>query len=126
MEVEKFEVWALVELFGHNKIVGKCTERNVAGSNFLVVDVPETKSNPTFTRLIGGAAIYAINPITEDLARTMAEGLDVQPINAWDVKKHNELTKKLLSEGQSRQALDADMEEDEEEDHDDSNHFNGN
>lgn len=114
MEVDKFEVWALVELFGHNKIVGKCTERNIAGTNFLFVDVPETKGNPAFTRLIGGAAIYAINPITEELARTMAERLDVQPITAWDVTKHNELTKKLLMEGQAKQAVDIDNEEEEE------------
>lgn len=119
MDVEKFEVWAMVELMGHNKIVGKCTERNVAGTNFLVVDVPDTKANPAFTRLIGGAAIYAINPITEELARTMAERLDVQPITAWDVSKHNELTKKLLMEGQAKSAVDTEMEEELEEDDDD-------
>lgn len=111
MEVEKFDLWCLVELFGHNKIVGRCTERNVAGTNFLVVDVPDTKANPSFTRLIGGAAIYAINPITKELAMTMAERLDVQPINPWDVTKHNELTKKLLMEGQAKSATEVEEEE---------------
>lgn len=39
----KFDSWCIVELFGHSKIAGKCTEENIAGSNMLRVDVPETK-----------------------------------------------------------------------------------
>ena len=35
-----FNEWALVELFGHQKIVGKVTEATLAGGAFLRVDVP--------------------------------------------------------------------------------------
>ncbi len=37
---EKLDLWALVELFGHTKIAGKCTEQNSAGTNMLRFDVP--------------------------------------------------------------------------------------
>lgn len=92
---EKFELWCVVELFGHAKIAGKCTEQNIAGANMLRVDVPETTQQPAFTRFFGSAAIYAINPVDEKTARHFAEKLNTKPIEAWDIsemiKKHNQL-----------------------------------
>lgn len=70
METEKFDLWCMVELFGHQRIAGRCTEQNVAGTNMLRVDVPETKSQPAFTRFLSSGAIYAISPVS-----------------LWDVKK---------------------------------------
>ena len=90
---EKFDLWCIVELFGHQKIAGRCTEQNIAGTNMLRVDVPETKSQPSFTRLFGSAAIYAINPVDETTAKHYAEKLEVKPIESWNIseilKKHN-------------------------------------
>ncbi len=94
---KQFESWAIVELFGHARICGKCSEQNIAGSNMLRVDVPETKHNPAFTRFLGSSAIYAINPVTEEVAKYMAENISVKPIDQWDVNKF--IDKKLLSEG---------------------------
>lgn len=95
MNSEKFDHWCLVELFGHAKIAGRCTEQNIAGTNMLRVDVPETENQPGFTRLFGSAAIYSINPVDEQTCRHMAEKLEVKPIDSWNisdmVKKHNEL-----------------------------------
>lgn len=85
MTSQKFELWAIVELFGHAKIAGMCTEQNVAGTNMLRIDVPETESQPAFTRLLGSSAIYAINPVDEITARHFAEKLEVKPIQVWDV-----------------------------------------
>jgi hypothetical protein len=93
----KFESWAIVELFGHNKIAGKCSEQNVAGSNMLRIDVPETEKNPAFTRLLGHAAIYAINPVTEEVATHWAKMLHCAPINAWDVREFMEKNKLALN-----------------------------
>lgn len=87
-----FDLWCIVELFGHAKIAGRCTEQNVAGTNMLRVDVPETESQPAFTRLFGSSAIYAINPVDEVTARHYAEKLCVKPIESWNIaeiiKKH--------------------------------------
>lgn len=87
---EKFDLWCVVELFGHSRIAGRCTEQNIAGTNMLRVDVPETKDQPAFTRFFGSAAIYAINPVTEEVARHQAEQLSVKPIDSWDIRKFQE------------------------------------
>lgn len=93
MQDTKFDLWCLVELFGHSKIAGRCTEQNIAGTNMLRVDVPETSTQPAFTRFFGASAIYAINPIDELTCREMAERLTVKPIESWNIseiaKKHN-------------------------------------
>lgn len=100
-QTEKFDLWCIVELFGHQKIAGKCTEQNIAGANMLRVDVPETKSVPSFTRLFGSGAIYAINPVDETTARLYAERLQEKPIASWDlaemIKKNAELIQKNLA-----------------------------
>lgn len=115
MQTETFESWALVELFGHNRIAGKCSEQNVAGTNFLRVDVPETKSNPSFTRLLGHAAIYAINPVTEEVARALADNINAQPIESWDIRKYSEKLQLMIAEKQAERAQETEGEEEEDE-----------
>lgn len=85
MQDEKFEIWALLELMGRQRIAGKVTEQVIAGTGFLRCDVPETSSNPAFTRFIAPGSLYAINPITEDVALKYAENLRVKPIDSWDL-----------------------------------------
>jgi hypothetical protein len=85
---DKFSAWALVELFGHTRIAGLVTEESIAGGAMVRIDVPETESSAQFTRIVNITAIYAINPITEDLAREMARNLRVAPIQAWDIKEY--------------------------------------
>src|SRR5690349_3287868 len=115
---EKFEAWCIVELFGHAKIAGKCTEQNIAGTNMLRVDVPETPNVPSFTRFFGSSAIYAINPVDENTAKDFAERLQVQPINAWDLK---EVLKKHAERGllthQANSLVNEDDDDDDDEDY---------
>ena len=82
---ENFNLWCVVELFGHNRIAGKCSEQSIAGNNFLRVDVPTTSKQSGFTRFLSASAIYAINPVTEEVARQIADNLQIQPVNVWDV-----------------------------------------
>lgn len=84
---QKFDCWCVVELFGHAKIAGRCTEQNIAGTNMLRVDVPETEKQPAFTRFFGSSAIYAINPVDEMTCRHVAGQLQVRPIESWNVSE---------------------------------------
>ena len=86
MSEEKFDLYCMVELFGHNKIAGRCTEQNIAGVNMLRVDVPETDKQPAFTKFYNGTAIYAINPITEEVANDIANKLSNAPITVYEVR----------------------------------------
>lgn len=78
-----FECWAVVEMLGHRKIAGRVTERPVAGTTLLQIDVPETAGHPAFTRLIGGGAIYAITPCSEEVARAAAEQCYAEPLPVY-------------------------------------------
>jgi hypothetical protein len=100
METEKFDLWCLVELFGHTRIAGRCTEQNVAGTNMLRVDVPATANRPSFTRFLSSGAIYAINPVSEEVARQIAGNLEIAPVSAWDVKNLIEQRAKALLQGE--------------------------
>lgn len=111
---EKFDLWCVVELFGHTKIAGKCTEQNIAGTNMLRVDVPETKEQPAFTRFFGSAAIYAINPVDEATARFHAEQLNQKPIQSWDVRTMLEKNNQLLLAIVNKKPMQGDFEYSEE------------
>jgi hypothetical protein len=84
---EKFDIWAIVELFGHQKIVGRVSEQQIAGANMVRVSVPETTSIPAFDRFLNPSAIYAINPVTEEVARGYAERLHTRPIDSYDARE---------------------------------------
>lgn len=84
--MEKFELNAVVELFGHTKMAGKVTEQTIGVATFVRVDVPETTQQPKFTRLLNPSAIYAINPVTEEVMVQMAEMITSKPIDSWDIK----------------------------------------
>lgn len=91
---ETFDLFAIVELFGHNKIAGRVTEQSIGVATFIRVDVPDTTTQPKFSRLLNPSAIYAINPVTEEVATAMAENIAVKPIESWDIR---EMQKKLLA-----------------------------
>lgn len=80
-----FDTWAIVELFGHQKIAGRVTEASVGGCSFVRVDVPAVGDVPAYTRLFGNGAIYAINPVTEELARASANAYRAAPVTRFDL-----------------------------------------
>jgi hypothetical protein len=66
---EKFDEWALLELFGHQKVAGKVTECSIAGGAFLRIDIPAINGSQACTRYFSPGSIYSINPVTEAVAR---------------------------------------------------------
>jgi len=95
---QKFELNAVVELFGHQRIAGKVTEQSIGVATFIRIDVPETTQQPKFTRIVNPTAIYAINPVTEEVMLQMAEMITSKPIDAWDIRTMHD---KLLALSQS-------------------------
>jgi hypothetical protein len=86
-----FEGWGVVELFGHNQIAGYVSEMAQFGTSMMRVDVPEINENPGYTKFFGGAAIYAITPVSEEVARIAAGRLDVRPVGEWTVPERPQL-----------------------------------
>jgi len=62
---EKFESWAIIEIFGHSQIAGKVSEASIGGCSFIRVDVPECDGKPAFTKFYGQGAIYSMTPCAE-------------------------------------------------------------
>ena len=105
MEQQKFEQWCIVELYGHNRIVGMVSEQSIGGATFVRVDVPEVQREAErvdqktfkretymetiapFTKFFGQGAIYAITPTTQEIATAIAARLVVRPVNAFEVVK---------------------------------------
>ena len=81
-----FDEWALVELFGHARIVGKVTEATIAGGVFIRVDVPnDDGSEVLFTRFFGPSAIYSMSPIDKDMALHLARSVSAEPVKQYEL-----------------------------------------
>ncbi|MEN6466077.1 MAG: acetyltransferase [Syntrophaceae bacterium] len=89
--MEKFESWAIVELFGHQRIAGKISEQQIGGCSFLRVDVPASENSPAYTKLYGNGAIYGITITDEETARAAAKHLGPQPMDEWSVRESYKL-----------------------------------
>jgi hypothetical protein len=82
--------WALVELFGHQRIVGHVTVDPVEFPGMIRVDVPDLLKNgkverPGFTRYIGRAALYGLTPIDEATVRNMLPHVDGRPARPMEI-----------------------------------------
>jgi hypothetical protein len=77
--------WAVIELFGHQKIAGRVTEATIAGGSFVRVDVPDDKGRIKFTKFYGPTAIYAITPVDENVAVSTAQRCDQAPVHRFEL-----------------------------------------
>lgn len=82
---KKFEEWAVVEVMGHQRFIGKVSEQVIAGTGFVRIDIPATDSNGPWTKLVGTSSIYAITPVSEELAREMASEARQQAISRYEL-----------------------------------------
>ena len=87
MENKTFEEWAIVEIFGHQRIAGRVSEQTIGGCSFVRVDVPECPKHQAFTKLYGQGAIYAMTITDEKTARMAAESYAPEPMDQWTVQR---------------------------------------
>ena len=76
--------FALVEIFGHQRIVGFLSQQAFGSGVLFRIDVPDLTSSGKvirdgFTRYFGLAAIYSITPISEDVMRKLLPNIDGTP-----------------------------------------------
>jgi hypothetical protein len=81
-----FEGWAILELMGHRKLAGILSEEEVAGAAMLRIDVPGEGETIVATQFYAAAAIYAITPVTEEIARAVAQSYQPAPVTRWELK----------------------------------------
>jgi len=83
----ELKAWALVELFGHQRIAGYLSQQTFGTGVLFRVDVPDlTKDGKVtrkgFTRYFGLSAIYSITPVDEPTMRRMLPAIDGTPGDA--------------------------------------------
>jgi hypothetical protein len=83
-ETAELKSWALVEIFGHQRIVGFLSQQTFGSGVLFRIDVPDLKKGGAivrkgFTRYFGLSAIYSITPITEDVVRELLPTIDGLP-----------------------------------------------
>lgn len=83
MSTSNFDQFCIVELFGHQKIVGRVSEQTIGGQTFIRVDVPKTTRHEPFTRMFGSGAIYSITPVSEEVAIRIVEHVYAEPITVY-------------------------------------------
>ena len=74
------EGWAIIELFGHNKIAGYVTTAMIGTSGMLRVDVPEMDDSPAYTRFYRPGAVYSLTLVTEELVRAALKYAHPEPL----------------------------------------------
>lgn len=66
------------------RLVGRLSEVTIANSSFLRIDISGADGCET-TQFYAPAAVYAITPTTEEVARRAASLNTVAPINRWEL-----------------------------------------
>lgn len=84
MGEQNFEEWAILELFGHKRIAGRVTEQEIAGAGFLRLDVPMRDGTVT-THFFQPSSVYAMHPVTEEVARAVALANEPEPVHRWEL-----------------------------------------
>lgn len=145
----KFEGWAIVGLFGHQKEAGFVTTEYFGGAAMFRIDVPgfeereywlERPEYGTHTgyqelpvgtkvkreavaprsRLVGVSAIYDMTPCTEEVVRKAIERGIQRPLIVLEMPKDKQLTNGSPTEPEGLQQSDLD---DDEEDYTDGHDF---
>lgn len=79
------ETWAIVELMGHVKLAGRLTEEEKFGCKVGRLDIPDGEG--FVTQYFGGASIYRITIVTEEVARQVTRKTAPAPVSPWDFPK---------------------------------------
>jgi hypothetical protein len=82
---ETLDTWAIVEMLGHRRVAGRLREVQIAGAGFLRLDIPSTDGHPDQTMFIAPGSVYAIHPVTEDVAQALAAQLRPEPVRRWEL-----------------------------------------
>jgi hypothetical protein len=69
----KPEYWGLIELMGHGRVIGRIRPAELGDGKLLQVDVLDKNGQFGCTRILSIAAIYAINPTSQEVAIQMAK-----------------------------------------------------
>jgi hypothetical protein len=88
--------WCVVELLGHRRLGARVATEEIAGFNYLRLDIPDPKQGGAYALSIDGAGIgatqfvnpssvYALTPTTMDIAIAAAASATM-PFTRWELR----------------------------------------
>lgn len=77
--------WAIVELFGHSVLAGEVSKSEIG--EFVQINIPKVENVPAWTKMVNPKAVYAITPVTKEVAIAKAETIKSMPIDKWDTEQ---------------------------------------
>ena len=72
--------WVLLELMGHRQRVGQAREEYVGSGKMIRIDIPIGEDGETVTEFYGTSAVYALRPISEEVAKNHWAAVDPRPV----------------------------------------------
>ena len=100
MADDQKKTWALVELFGHNRVAGEIMEAEMGGGSLIRIDIPGNGTRDPLTKLYNVKAIYGITFVDEATARTMADNIETAPVSAYSLENAVRMRMKQLQSGE--------------------------
>lgn len=82
--------WVLLELMGHRQRIGLAREEEIAGGLMLRIDVP-TEGDRYATEYYGASSIYALRPVSEDVARDHYAARDPRPTRPLEYRERPQI-----------------------------------
>jgi hypothetical protein len=76
--------WCIVELFGKKRAAGYITQAEFP-AGWIRLEIPPVNGQPAATQLYNPSAIYAMHPVTEDLARRAASEFRPRPVSRYEL-----------------------------------------
>lgn len=83
---ESFGEWCVLELMGRRKLAGFVREVTLAGAGLLRIDVYEGDADTAaLTQFYPPASLYALTPVTEEIARRFAKAHTQPPVSRYEL-----------------------------------------
>jgi hypothetical protein len=83
--VEEFSGWAILELLGHRRLGGLVKTTSLGGAPTFRIDIPGDDGESTSTQYYAASALYALTPVTEEVARLVAKRNRPEPVRYWEM-----------------------------------------
>lgn len=83
--------WVLLELMGHRQRIGMAREEYVGSGKMIRIDIPAGDDGDTVTEFYGTSAVYALRPISEEVAKDHWAAQDPRPVRPAEYRSRTQL-----------------------------------
>ncbi|MEM8791074.1 MAG: hypothetical protein AAGE80_05620 [Pseudomonadota bacterium] len=83
--------WVFLELMGHRQRIGMAREEYVGSGKMIRIDIPTGDDGETVTEFYGTNAVYAMRPISEEVAKDHWAAQDPRPVRPATYRENSQI-----------------------------------